>query len=201
MILPQTSRNEHFTYGLYRTWPEEERWELIDGQAQAMTPAPDPLHQEVVVGLLRVLDDFFRLRGCKVYVAPLDVRLPDYARQSDDDTPSVVQPDLLVVCDTRKVDAQGVRGAPDLVVEVLSPSTAYRDETDKLLLYERHGVREYWIVNPRTGRVTVHALNETGMYGKPIVYLNTETLRSTAFPELRAALSTVFDGIAYKEKP
>ena len=201
MILPRTSPKEHFTYGLYRTWPEEERWELIHGQAHAMTPAPSPLHQEVVVGLLRVLDDFFRSQGCKVYVAPLDVRLPDDAEQSDDETPTVVQPDLFVVCDSRKVDALGVRGAPDLVVEVLSPSTAYRDETDKLLLYERHGVLEYWIVNPRTGRVTVHALNNSGMYGKPIVYLNTETLRSMAFPKLRMDLSTVFGAIAYKEKP
>jgi Uma2 family endonuclease len=201
MILPQTSPNEHFTYGLYRAWPEDERWELIDGQAHAMTPAPAPLHQEVVVGLLRVLDVFFRVQGCKVYVAPLDVRLPDYVEQSDDDTPTVVQPDLLVVCDPRKVDSLGVRGAPDLVVEVLSPSTAYRDETDKLLLYERHGVREYWIVNPRTGRVVVHALNKFCVYGKPIVYLNTETLRSMAFPDLRVDLSTVFGAIAYKEKP
>ena len=128
---------------------------------------------------------------CRVYLAPLDVRLPD-ADEEDARVRTVVQPDLVVVCDRAKIDTAGVRGAPDLLVEILSPSTAYKDQTRKLELYQRHGVREYWIVNPEVASVMVCRLGADGRYGRPEVVLGNETLRASAIPGLTVNLPEVF---------
>ena len=113
-------------------------------------------------------------KPCQAFIAPVDVRLPKF-QQTDDDSDTVVQPDVLVVCDHNKLDKRGVRGAPDWVVEVLSPSSAGHDQIRKRQLYERHGVREYWLVHPVDQVLTVYKL-ENGEYGKPeISYLQGET--------------------------
>ena len=115
------------------------RWELIDGAAYAMSPAPKTNHQRLSFFIALEIGKYLEGRSCEAFSAPFDVRLAD-------DT--VVQPDLSVICDKSKIDEKGCSGAPDLVVEILSDSTAYKDETEKRLLYERVGVREYWIINP-----------------------------------------------------
>lgn len=140
-------RPKHFTYGDYCQWQGDERWELIHGEAFLMSPAPRLRHQDVLGQLYRQIAAFLEKRDCKVFVAPVDVRLPE-ADEPNAEIDTVVQPDLIVVCDPRKLDEAGVRGAPDLVVEILSPSTASRDEILKRDLYQRHGVREYWLVEP-----------------------------------------------------
>ena len=133
---------EHHTYGDYLHWPENVRYELIDGAAYLMAPAPTLDHQDVAGELYRQLSNALLGKPGRAFIAPVDVRLPK-AREADEQIDTVVQPDVLVVCDQAKLDRRGVRGAPDLVVEVLSPSTASHDQLLKRRVYERAGVPEY----------------------------------------------------------
>lgn len=152
------------TYADYKTWPEGERWELIDGVPYAMSPAPRRKHQGIVGGLFWILFGYLRDKPCRAYVAPVDVFWSDAADPDDEDT--VTQPDLLVVCDRSKLVDEGVRGAPDFIVEILSPHTAFKDQTEKRLLHEKRGVREYWTVNPETFETLIYTL-ENGAYALP----------------------------------
>ncbi|MCG6942640.1 MAG: Uma2 family endonuclease [Thiohalocapsa sp.] len=158
---------ERHTYGEYRTWPEDQRYELIDGAAYAMAPAPSRQHQRLVGELFRAIADALEGSGCEVNVAPFDVRLPD-GDEADDHIATVVQPDISVVCDPTKLDDKGCRGAPDWLIEVLSPATAGHDQVRKLALYERHGVQEYWLVHPVDRVLTIYRM-ENGAYGRPAV--------------------------------
>ena len=144
---PALEPKERFTYRHYKTWPDEERWELIDGQAWAMSPAPLRRHQELVTRFFQPLSAFLKGKNCKVFVAPFDVLLPE-GDEPDDDVATVVQPDLVVYCDGTKLTRAGARGAPDFVVEILSPSTSRKDQKEKFDLYENRGVREYWVLDP-----------------------------------------------------
>jgi Uma2 family endonuclease len=139
---------EHFTYGQYCQWDDGERWELIDGVPYNMSPAPVRRHQGILMRVSIVVGTFLADKPCQAYFAPFDVRLPDFSEQDDSDVLTVVQPDLVVICDEKKLDDRGCRGAPDLVMEILSPSTSRKDIGVKFRLYERHGVREYWIIHP-----------------------------------------------------
>jgi len=166
--MAQTQRQDQpLTYGDYLTWTDGKRWEILDGQAVAMSPAPTLDHQEVVGELYVQLANQLRGKPCKPFVAPVDVRLPRPG-QSDEAIDRVVQPDVLVVCDSSKLDRRGVRGAPDFVVEVLSPATAAMDHLRKRRIYESSGVREYWLVHPGDRTVLVYLLQD-GAYGKPDV--------------------------------
>jgi Uma2 family endonuclease len=133
---------EKFTLDQWRAWPEGERWELIGGVPYNMSPAPRVPHQDIAGELFYSLHIFLEEKPCRLLMAPIDVFLPDGV---DDSAETVVQPDVLVVCDRGKIDEDGIHGAPDFVAEVLSPATAYKDLNDKRMLYERSGVREYWI--------------------------------------------------------
>jgi Uma2 family endonuclease len=119
--------HQHHTYGDYCRWPEDVRYELIDGQAYLMSPGPNRRHQELVGEMFLQIGIALRDSSCRPYVAPLDVRLPR-GNEADDDVDTVVQPDIMVVCDRAKLDDRGCRGAPDWVIEVLSPSTASHDQ-------------------------------------------------------------------------
>ena len=156
------------TYADYLTWPEDVRYELIDGEAFLMAPAPTLDHQDVVGEIFRQLANALEGKPCRPYIAPVDVRLPRH-NESDQDIDTVVQPDVLVVCDPGKIDRRGVRGAPDWLVEVLSPSTAAHDQIVKRRIYERAGVREYWLVHPTERTVTIYTLQH-GQYGRPDIF-------------------------------
>lgn len=143
-----SDRPPRFTYEDYCQWQGDERWELIDGEAFLMSPAPRLRHQRILGELHRQMANFLLGKSCQVFVAPVDVRLPKWPGEPDAKVDTVVQPDLVVVCDPGKLDDAGVRGAPDLVIEILSPATASRDQVSKRDLYLRHGVREYWLVDP-----------------------------------------------------
>jgi Uma2 family endonuclease len=156
------------SYGDIRRWGDDTRWELVEGQAFAMT-GPSWQHQAVAMGLSAQLLSYFRPRGCRVLPAPFDVRLPR-GSEPDDAIDTVLQPDISVVCELGKLDERGCRGAPDLVVEVLSPSTADRDHLTKRALYERHGVREYWVVHPIDRIVTIHRRRGEGGFGPPELF-------------------------------
>jgi Uma2 family endonuclease len=151
-------KEEYYTYADYLTWPDDVRYELIEGVPYMMSPGPSRGHQDISVSIVYQLYDFLIGKQCKVYAAPLDVRL-----NADEEDDTVVQPDVLVVCDEEKLDDKGVKGAPDMIVEVLSPSSENYDALVKLNLYRKYGVKEYWIVNPASKVLTVHLLNN-GQY-------------------------------------
>jgi Uma2 family endonuclease len=192
MGAPQKRAERSFTYGDYRGWRADERWEIIAGTAFAMSPAPGREHQAVVRELLVQIGAFLRGKRCRVYPAPFDVRLPETPGQDDDQVPNVVQPDLVVVCDRRKLDERGCRGAPDWVIEVLSPVTALRDLREKHALYEKHGVREYWIVDPAHRVVLVHRVGRDGRYRRAGVFAEGQKAPVGLFRKLTIDLSAVF---------
>jgi Uma2 family endonuclease len=185
MGLPVRDSARH-TYGEYLTWSDDPRYELVDGVAYAMTPAPGRRHQEVVVELLRQVANALEHSPCRVYVAPFDVRLPR-GEEADADIDTVLQPDLAVICDPAKLDERGCRGAPDWVIEVLSPSTAVHDQTRKREAYERHGVPELWLVHPTDALLMIYRLRE-GAYGKPEVRELAGELAPEELPEVRLDL-------------
>ena len=171
---------DYYTYADYLTWPEDVRYELIDGVAYLMAPAPTLDHQELAGGIYVQLRQTLEGQRCRPFIAPVDVRLPRHD-EADERIDTVVQPDVLVVCDPAKLDRRGVRGAPDLVVEVLSPGTAVHDHVRKRRVYERAGVREFWLVHPLDRMVTVYRL-AGGEYGKPEIYALTGSTPVAALP-------------------
>jgi Uma2 family endonuclease len=184
-------REERFTYGDYLTWDDDERWELIDGSPYNMSPAPTVAHQLILGELYFQFSAWLKDKRCRPYLAPFDVRLPE-AGESDDQVETVVQPDLSIICDKLKVDKAGCRGAPDLVVEILSPGTARKDLTVKFARYERAGVREYWIVDPEGKTVRVFMLGPDGRYGRPQAFVDGDSVKVGIFPDLEIALAAVF---------
>ena len=148
-----------------------------------MAPAPSRLHQEFAVELTRQIANQLRGQACRVYVAPFDVRLPR-GEESDDQVDTVVQPDLAVICDPARLDDRGCRGAPDWIIEILSPSSAAHDQIRKRALYERHGVREYWILHPLDRVLTIYRLGADGAYGRPDVVELTGTTPVATLPGL-----------------
>jgi len=191
MALPLLKKGTNFTYGDYVKWPEDERWELINGYAYNMSPAPSRRHQKISRDLEFQIVDFLADKPCEVYDAPFDVRLPE-ADEQDEDIETVVQPDIVVVCDENKLDDKGCRGAPDLIIEILSPFTAPKDMKIKLSLYEKHGVKEYWIVHPTDNIILVFKLGKNKMYGKPEVYTEEDKIKTAILEGLEIELSKVF---------
>jgi Uma2 family endonuclease len=177
-----TRDDRQYTWRDYQSWPDGERWEILDGVAYAMSPSPSLEHQSVSRELLFSLTDYLHGKPCEVFGAPTDVRLSDV---------DVVQPDIVVVCDDDQLKRTHVDGPPTLVVEVVSPSSEVRDRHDKMALYAKHGVREYWIVTPSSALVEVYILQEAG-YRVESVYKKGETLQSPQLPGLAIDLSTVF---------
>lgn len=192
MGLPLRDSRRH-SYREYRTWPEDVRYELIDGVAYAMSPAPARVHQRLAFELARQIADALEGAPCEVNVAPFDVRLPD-ADEADDDITTVLQPDITVVCDAAKLDTAGCRGAPDWIIEVLSPYTAAHDQTVKLAAFERHGVRECWLVHPTDRVVHVYTLSD-GAYGRPAIHELQGQLVSAAVPAVDIDWAGVLAGV------
>jgi len=178
MPVPVSKDAERFTYAHYLTWPDEERWELIDGIPYDMSPAPSRYHQEISMNLASEINRFLKEKGkkCKVYAAPFDVRLPG-DRQTDEETMTVVQPDISVICDLEKLDHKGCKGTPDFIVEITSLATVKKDMKDKLLLYEKHGVPEYWIIHPEENIIMVYKLNEQKHYDRAEIFSKEDKIR------------------------
>jgi len=146
--------NKRYTYADYLTWDDDTRWELIDGVPYMMS-APSRVHQELSGSLYTQLAVFLKGKSCKVYYAPFDVRL-----NADTLDNTVVQPDIVIVCDRTKLDKAGCAGVPDMVVEILSPSTSRYDRTLKFSTYLKSGVHEYWVVDPESKTLAVHLLRD-----------------------------------------
>ncbi len=183
---------QKYTYADYLTWDDDQRWELIDGEAYCMSPAPGVRHQKLSVELSRQLANHLKSKPCQVFSAPFDVRLSEHSTSSDNYIETVVQPDLLVVCDKTKLDDRGCNGAPDLVIEILSSSTAAVDFKTKFDLYEKYGVKEYWIVHPAEKTLMVFKLQEHGRYGAPARYADSGVVLVPLLGGLEIDLTEVF---------
>jgi Uma2 family endonuclease len=192
MSRPAKKIEDTFTYGEYLTWSGTERWELIHGVTYDMSPAPSTEHQSVLLELAVAFRNFLRGKSCQVYIAPFDVRLPE-SGETDEEIKTVVQPDISVICDPSKIDDKGCKGAPDLIIEILSPSTAKKDTQEKLALYEQCGVKEYWIVHPSEFLIEVFHLNDQDVYSKPTIYASDDLLPVKLLPDLEIDLAVVFD--------
>ena len=179
-----------YNYSDYQTWSDEERWEIIEGVPYNMSPAPSTRHQRIL-GELHIAFRSVVRKPCEVFLSPFDVRLSE-SYDEEVTIENVVQPDLLVYCDKAKVDEKGGKGAPDLVVEILSPSTASKDIKTKLLLYQKFGVREYWIIDPDKDTVEILSLDEKGRY---VIRQREEkegTVESIHFKGLKVELTALF---------
>ena len=187
MPLPQEKR---YTYADLLVWDDGKRYELYDGELVALA-SPSDAHQEILTELLLQFGIFLRGKPCTVYPSPFDVRLFDTDDNQPEDSQNVLQPDLMVVCDKSKVDRHGVHGAPDLVIEILSPSTQERDWREKFALYQKAGVREYWICDPAGRFVAVHILRD-GKYDAPIFYTPGAKVPVSLWEGFSVDLSSVF---------
>ena len=190
--LPQLPQNEtirgtkKFTYSDYADWEDDNRWELIDGVPRMMA-APSYSHQSILMALASQFYSFLRGKQCRIVQAPFDVRL-NYTTRDD----IVVQPDLLVVCDRDKLgDGKNLKGAPDLAIEILSPSSSKYDKTTKFKLYKQSGVREYWIVDPTDKTIAVYIFEQENLSMR--YYDETETITVHALEGCEIDLSPVFE--------
>ncbi len=190
--MPIPAEHEKFTYKDYLRWPKNERWELIYGEVWDMSPAPTRKHQKISGKLFFQIEDYLKEKDCEVYSAPFDVRLPETEKDDDKETYTVVQPDLLVVCDKTKLDNAGCKGAPDWILEILSPSTAVKDLSNKYKLYEEKGVKEYWIIDPANSFLTVYLLDLSGKYFRSGVFSADSRVKSAVLPDLVIDLEPVF---------
>lgn len=188
--ISQLDPEGRYTYADYLLWRLKERVELIRGRILKMSPAPGTAHQKISQQLNRGLLNFFYQKPCQVFAAPFDVRLPVSRKKGQDST--VVQPDLCVICDDSKLDERGCAGAPDLIVEILSPGNSKIELKIKFEVYEEAGVREYWVVNPVEKVVLVYVLNEAGKYIGLAPLVDDDTLKAHIFPELALDLREVF---------
>lgn len=179
-----------YTYADLLEWDEDVRYELYDGIPVALA-SPTNAHQEISGNLHLQLGTYLKGKKCRVYYAPFDVRLFEKNGDRPEDVNVVVQPDLMVVCNPKQVDRHGIHGAPDLVIEILSASTRRIDRLIKLNLYQRAGVREYWIVDPAARTVSVYTL-EDGAYHTPSVYDADSSVRVSILDDCIIDLSAVF---------
>ena len=177
-------QKKEFTYEDYLEFDDDVRVELIDGKVWDMSPAPTTVHQEILINLSGLIVDKLNKKGCKIYPAPTDVKLS--ARD-------VVQPDLLVVCRREIITERCIEGAPDLVVEILSPATELKDRNVKFKLYQKHGVREYWLISP-AGYVDVYYL-DNGQYNFHGNFGVNDVLTSVLFADLQIEVKNIFRGI------
>lgn len=160
--MPASKKKARYTYADYIDWPNNERIELIAGEAFLMA-SPSPFHQQILMELSRQIANFLEGKPCRIYPAPFDVRLFAQHGDAPSNIDTVVQPDISVVCDKTKIDGNGCKGAPDFIIEILSPSSLRHDRLVKLGLYQKAGVREYWIIDPKNTSVQVFLLDDNGI--------------------------------------
>ena len=188
--------NKRYSYADYLTWMDDVRRELFNGLIKLMTPAPSRKHQELSFNLSRLLGNYLVHKKCRAYHAPSDVRLPKGKSKKDNkDVYTVVQPDIYVVCDMSKLDDKGCIGAPDLIIEIVSAGNSKRDIRDKFDIYQEHGIREYWIVNPNDENVNVFILDENGKFQFSGMYAGDDQIPVNIFNgDLKIDLLEVFEG-------
>ena len=205
-----------YNYNDYQKWDNDKHYELIYGRIFDMTPTPSRKHQEISGAIHNIFYNYLINKKCEIYAAPFDVRLPDYNLKisansneekskenvkynkndyNDKKILTVVQPDLSIICDRNKLDDKGCIGAPELIIEIISPNTGIKDRKIKRGLYEKHGVKEYWIVDYHEKTVEVYLLNKKGEYNKANIYGTDDILTTNILPDLKVDLSLIFKNV------
>ncbi|MCP9766738.1 Uma2 family endonuclease [Lacihabitans sp. LS3-19] len=187
--LSQLDLNKKYSYADYFSWKIKERVELFMGKIFEMSPAPASTHQRISRNIGTALINYLDKTPCEVFYAPFDVRLE--REKEDNQTFTVVQPDICVICDVKKVDERGCKGAPDLIVEILSPGNSTKEMKNKFELYEKAGVLEYWIVQPSDKTIFQYVLID-GQYvnHKPTTF--EDTLYASCIDGFSLVLDKVF---------
>ena len=198
MVIPDISQldmNGTYSYADYLTWKFKERVELIKGRIWKMSPALRTVHQDISRGLNGIFYNYFLKKECTFYAALFDVTLYNKkkSKKENKDVFTVVQPDLCVICDKSKIDELGCKGAPDLIIEILSPGNSKKEMRVKYELYEEAGVREYWIADPERQTVHVFSLDENEEYKSIKIYISDDTMKSYIFSDLYVDLTQVFE--------
>lgn len=179
-----------YTYADYLNWQFKERVELIKGKLFKMSPAPGTLHQRISNKLATQITWFLKGKPCELFSAPFDVRFPN--GKETDNTFTVVQPDICIICDQSKLDDRGCLGAPDMIIEILSPQTAKKDIKDKFQLYEENEVKEYWIVTPENKVVDVFVLKEDKKYHLLGKFADDDMVKVNIFKNFEINLAEIF---------
>ena len=192
MELSDLDFSKTYTYADYFNWRFDERLELIKGKIFKMSPAPSRSHQEISVAMTVKLVNYLKGKPCKVYAAPFDVRLP---RTSKEDTAiyTVVQPDICVICDLSKLDDRGCVGAPDIVVEILSPGNNNKELRNKFEVYQEAGVKEYWIIHPSERTFLKYTLDRDGLFQPSKLLVGGDEVTSEILPGFVLDLNEIFE--------
>ena len=180
-----------YTYADYLKWNFEERLELFRGKIFKLS-APNTKHQIITGNIFVSIKTFLDSQKCQVFFAPFDVRLPVKNRKKDNEVTTVVQPDICVICDESKIDDKGCCGAPDIVVEILSPGNSKKEIKLKHELFEEAGVLEYSVVYPEEESIVIFILNENGKYKNVSAHAGDDIIYSKAVPGLTVKLNDVF---------
>ncbi len=191
--ISQLDLNKTYTYANYLTWAFDERVELFKGKIHKIGSTPKRIHSEVREKIVMGIWEFIKPKACEIYTAPFDVRLNKNQNLSHQNNYTVVQPDVCVVCHKSILDDLGCNGAPDLIIEVLSPSTAKKDYSEKFDLYEENGVKEYWIANPEGRALQIFYLENEKYQELETYEEEEETISSKLFPDLKIKMTDVFE--------
>ena len=183
-----------YSYAHYLNWLFDERVELIKGKIFKMSPAPSRVHQEISFSISLSIGNFLKNKPCKVYAAPFDVRFPKISKAGKD-VYTVLQPDICVVCDLTKLDDKGCIGAPDLVVEIISPGNNKKELLHKYQIYQEFGVKEYWVVSQGDQSILIYTLDSEGKFCPSKIFTQGEEVNSTVLPDFVLKLDDVFEGL------
>ena len=192
--LSQLDLSKRYTYADYLTWQFDGFIELIKGRVFRMSPAPQSTHQTISFNLNTLIGPRLRGNACRGFAAPFDVRLTTAGPNGDDQITTVVQPDLCVVCNPTKIDRKGCVGAPDWIIEILSPGNATHDIRVKFDLYEESGVGEYWIVFPDEKNVAAYVLTD-GRYQLRGEFYQPGPIPVHTLPGFSMEWAEVFEGV------
>lgn len=190
--IDQLDFSKQYTYADYLKWQFEERIELFRGVIAKMS-APNVYHQKISIELGRQIANFLHKSPCNVFSAPFDVRLTKTNKITNKEVTTVVQPDLCVICDKAKLDKRGCIGAPDWIIEILSPGNTKKEMKDKFQIYQENGVKEYWIIQPEDKTLLIYILNEEGKYIGLAPLTDDDIATPNTFPDLNIDLKDVFE--------
>lgn len=190
MTFQELDLTKKYTYADYLKWTFQERLELIKGKIYAMSPAPNRKHQVVSHNLTLEFGNFLRNKTCQVYAAPFDVRLTPRKKDTSGKIHTVVQPDICIVCDLEKLDDAGCLGAPDLIIEILSPGNTRKEMKEKKEVYEENGVTEYWIIHPTDEYILQYYL-EDGKYVGGTHFFDEDIVQSVVLSDFSVVVSDV----------
>lgn len=193
MKLAEVDVNRMYSYAEYLKWTFSERVELIRGKIFNRSPAPGLSHARISGKLYYKLSGFLEGKKCEVFSAPFDVRFP--GKSADDrEIFTVLQPDIVVVCDASKLDERGCLGAPDMVIEILSPGNTLKEQKYKFDIYEEAGVREYWLADPANKCINQY-VSDNGRLVSSRPLFEGEVVKSVVLPGFELVVSSVFDAV------